>query len=282
MTHSDSIHFRILEDIARELSGDVNFPTCMDAALLVRNTLKDPYVDLKRVAQVVSVEPLISSKLLRLANSVAYNPSGKAITDLGVAIGRIGFNAVRTISLAVAMDQILKSRNLVNYEDIAHNAWTHSVKVAAIARTLARKIGRINPDDAMMAGMVHDIGVFYLLYRATDYEAYRNDREAMQSLISGWHEGIGESLLFALGLPERIIEAVRDHDRTQIIEMPSTLRDVLYFANLMSGHDQEWMPTDLPAEEQETRDADRARYADLMEEAAEEIAELHLALSSTD
>ncbi len=282
MSHTESIHFRILEDIARELSGDINFPTCMDAALLVRNTLKDPFADLKRVAQVVSVEPLISSKLLRLANSVSYNPSGRAITDLSVAIGRIGFNAVRTISLAVAMDQILKSRNLVKYEDIAHNAWTHSVQVAAVARVLARKLGRVSADDAMMAGMVHDIGVFYLLYRATEYEVYRNDRNAMQALLSGWHEGIGESLLFALGLPERIIEAIRDHDRTQHIEAPSTLRDVLYFANLMSGNDHEWMPSDLPPEECETRAADRARYADLIEEAAEDIAELHIALSVSD
>lgn len=282
MSHTDSIHFRILEDIARELSGDINFPTCMDAALLVRNTLKDPFADLKRVAQVVSVEPLISSKLLRLANSVSYNPSGRTITDLGVAIGRIGFNAVRTISLAVAMDQILKSRNLVKYEDIAHHAWTHSVQVAAISRVLARKLGRINPDDAMMAGMVHDIGVFYLLYRATEYETYRNDRTAMEALLSGWHEGIGESLLFALGLPERIIDAIRDHDHTQHIETPSTLRDVLYFANLMASDDQAWMPNDLPPEESETRDADRARYADLIEEAAEDIAELHIALSVSD
>jgi hypothetical protein len=60
------------------------------------------------------------------------------------------------------------------------------------------------------------------------------------------------------------------------------LRDVLYFANLMASDDQAWMPNDLPPEESETRDADRARYADLIEEAAEDIAELHIALSVSD
>ena len=58
-----SVHFRILSDIAHDLSGDVNFPICMDAAILVRDTLKDPLVSIERVVQVVSVEPLISSKL---------------------------------------------------------------------------------------------------------------------------------------------------------------------------------------------------------------------------
>ena len=106
----DSIlHFRILEDIARDLSGDINFPICMDAAILIRNTLKDPLTNLDRVAQVVGFEPLISSKLLRLANSVSYNPAGKSISDLSTAIARLGFDVVRTTSLAVAMDRTLGS-----------------------------------------------------------------------------------------------------------------------------------------------------------------------------
>lgn len=282
MSAHDSIHFRILEDIARELSGDVNFPTCLDAALLVRNTLKDPFANLERVVQVVSVEPLISSKLLRLANSVSYNPSGKISSDLSMAINRIGFDSVRTISLAVAMDQMLKSRNLASYEDIAHNAWAHSIHVAAIARVLARRLGRINADDAMMAGLVHDIGVFYLLYRATEYPEYRNNREAMLELLIGWHEGIGESLLHALGIPDRIIDAIREHDRLQNVETPCTVRDVLYFANLLAGGDQEWMGQEIEPETRELREADRARYLDLVEEAEEDIAALRLALSLHD
>lgn len=282
MSTHDSTHFRILEDIARELSGDVNFPTCLDAALLVRDTLKDPFANLDRVVQVVGVEPLISSKLLRLANSVSYNPSGKVSSDLTMAISRIGFDSVRTISLAVAMDQMLKSRNLASYENIAHNAWAHSIHVAAIARVLARRLGRINPEDAMMAGLVHDIGVFYLLYRATEYPEYRSNREAMLELLAGWHEGIGESLLHALGIPEKITEAIRDHDRLQNVETPCTVRDVLYFANLLAGGDKEWMNKASDPETQELREADRARYLDLVEEAEDDIGDLRLALGLRD
>ena len=163
------IHFRILEDIARDLSGDVNFPTCLDAAMLVRNTLRDPLADLQLVVRAISTEPLISSKLLKLANSVSYNPSGKPITDLQLAVARLGFEIVRTTSLAVAMDQMLKSKNLTTYDQISHAAWRHSMQVAAIARVLARRIGRFNADEAMLAGLVHNIGIFYLLYRAAEY-----------------------------------------------------------------------------------------------------------------
>lgn len=279
MATTERKHFRILEDIARDLSGDINFPTCMDAAVLVRDTLRDPYANINRVVQVIGVEPLISSKLLKLANSVAYNPSGRTVSELATAISRLGFEAVRTTSLAVAMDQMLKSRNLSAFDDISRNAWEHSLRVAAIARVLARRIGRINPDEAMLAGLVHDIGIFYLVYRAADYPEYRDNRAAIVELISGWHEGIGESLLHILGLPERITDAVRDHDQLQNVETPCSVRDVLYFANLLAGCDAEWIPVLADEAEIAARAADRARYADLLEEAEEDIAELRAALS---
>jgi putative nucleotidyltransferase with HDIG domain len=273
------IHFRILEDIARDLSGDINFPTCMDAAILVRNTLRDPLTSLERVVKVVGIEPLISSKLLRLANSVSYNPSGKRISDLSTAIGRLGFEAVRTTSLAVAMDQMLKSRNLAAYDKIAHQAWEHSLQVAAIARVLARRIGRINADEAMLAGLVHDIGIFYLLFRAAEYAEYRDNQAAMLDLLRGWHESIGESLLHILGLPERIAEAVRDHDQPQNIDTPSSLRDILYFANLLAVDFTGELPIDMDSGHVEKALAVRERFADLLEEAEEDIRELRAALS---
>lgn len=280
MAEETSLHFRVLEDIARDLSGDINFPICMDAAILVRNTLKDPFASLERVAQVVGLEPLISSKLLRLANSVSYNPAGKTISDLSTAIARLGFDIVRTTSLAVAMDQMLKSRNLANFDQIGQCTWEHSIHVSAIARVLARRLGRINPDEAMLAGLVHDIGIFYLLYRAAEYPEYRRDPAATIELLRGWHESIGESLLHVLGLPESITEAIREHHQLMSVETPCSVRDVLYLANLLADGDPLLHTVDINPGNQEALAAHRARYLDLLSEAEEDILELRAALSA--
>lgn len=280
MQAGNNIHFRLLEDIARELSGEVNFPTCMDAALLVRNTLKDQSAGMDKIVLAVGVEPLIASKLLQLANSVSYNPSGKIISDLSVAVQRLGFDAVRTVSLAVAMDQMLKSRNLASYQDLAHRVWAHSVQTAAIARVLARRLGRINPEDAMMAGLVHNIGIFYLLYRASEYPEYQNNRPAVLELVQGWHEGISDSLLHALGIPERISDAVRDHEHLRQVDTPCTVRDVLYFANLLGGDDSEWRtPGACDAASEAQRAADQERFQDILAEAEEDIAAVRASLT---
>lgn len=258
-------HFRVLEDIARELSGDVNFPTCMDAALLIRDTLSDPFVDLPRVSAVLGTEPLISSKIVQLANSVHYNPSGRINTDIGQAVSRLGFENVRTLSLAVAMDQMLRAKHLAAYDELSRKVWSHSVHVAAIARALARHQGVVRADTAMMAGLVHDIGVFYLLYRAATYPEYRDKPEAMLDLLGIWHEGIGESLLHALGVPEDICDAVRDHDHPRPASPTPTLASTLHLANLLAGADHEWQPGDLS-------DADRQ----LMNTQAETLSAWHL------
>lgn len=279
MDRDDNFHFGILEEIAQDLSGETNFPTCLDAALVVRNTLRDPEVGLDKVVQVIGIEPLIASKLLRLANSIPYNPSGRTISDLKTAIGRLGFEAVRTTSLAVAMDQMLKSRQLAAFKDLSKLAWEHSLQVAAISRVLARRIGNVNADEALLAGMVHDIGIFYLLYRAADRNEYRENKDAVLDLVVGWHESIGESLLHALGLPDRIVEAVRDHDQPRMTaEAPCTLRDVLYFANLLAGGSFECLSGSDSIPEPESRVQDRERYADLLQEAEEDIRELRAAL----
>lgn len=237
--------FKMLEDIARELSGEVNFPTCFDAALQIRNALRDPDLSIRDIARIVRMDPLVTAKLLRIANSMAYNPMGKPVADVESALGRIGVNLARSSALAVAMNQLLNSKNLVAFADIASALWSHTLRTAAGARVLARELTRVNVEDAMLAGLVHDLGAFYMLYRAVQYDELRIRPDTVKYLIAQWHESIGESLLTALGLPEAIIEATRDHDQQRDpITAPKTLADVVYVANILAGGIEEWSRLD--------------------------------------
>lgn len=240
--------FQMLEDIANELAGEVVFPTYFDAVLRLRKVLQDPSQSLSSIAATVSLEPLISAKLLRLANSVAFNPSGNEVVDLQAAIARLGINTVRSASLAIVMVQLLRAKGMANFSELTHTLWEHSVKTAAAARVIARQLSRVNPEEAMLAGLVHDLGAFYMLYRATHYEELRNRPDTVKHLIMQWHESIGVSLLNALGLPEDIVNATADHDRPRPAPNPiRTLTDVVYVANMMTGGHFEWLLQDQPA-----------------------------------
>jgi putative nucleotidyltransferase with HDIG domain len=234
--------FHLLEDIAADLSeGELVFPVCFELHQRIRAMLDDPELSLEQLAVQITLEPLIDAKLLRLVNSVAYRRDGPEVVDIKTAILHLGVRAVRNVALAVTMNQLQQTSAVAEFESMAADLWRHSLQTACAAEILARRKTRINPDEAMLAGLVHDIGAFYMLHRATQYEDLRRRPDTLRYLIVRWHESIGESVLFALDMPEEIIEAVREHDQTREIFGPiRKFSDVIYVANLLAGGLFEW------------------------------------------
>ncbi|MFN3987362.1 MAG: HDOD domain-containing protein [Rhodocyclaceae bacterium] len=235
--------FKMLEDIAAELAGDIVFPTYFDAVLRLRNVMRDADVPLERVVTAVRAEPLICARLIRLANSVVEGLASE-IRDVATAIRRLGLNQVRNAALAVAMSQLSRSKELSPFSALSRRLWEHSLMAAAAAQVIARELShaKVNPDEAQFAGLVHDLGAFYMLYRAAQYEELRVRPDTVRHLIAQWNESIGEALLFALQLPESIVEAVRFHDqpRPPQLDDPRSLGDVVYSANALAGAEFEW------------------------------------------
>lgn len=238
--------FQMLEDIARELSGDIVFPIHFDLSLHARNILRNPRISLEELIRLLSIEPLLCIKVLRLANALVDSATGKPIADIQSAIDCLGPETVRVAAQALAADQLLLSRPLVPFGTFARSLWEHSVMTAVAARTIARRLTRLNPEEAMLAGLIHDIGAFYMLYRAAQYPELTIRPDTLKYLIVQWHESIGDSLLAALEVPERIAQAVRDHDQPRaVVDSPRTLADVIFVANLLADGSFEWLRKDL-------------------------------------
>ncbi len=254
----------MLEDIARDLAGEVVFPTCFDTALRLRKEMQNPDLPISRIVDIVSLEPLIAAKLMQMANSALYCLNGMPVRTLQGAISRLGINLVRTTALAIAIGQLMRPKEMVQFSGIAHSLWEHSIKTAVAARALAGAYTRINPDEALLAGLVHDLGAFYMLYRAVQYTELTARPETLKHLIVQWHESIGVSLLCALGLPEDIVNSSIDHDQPRgLPESVRSLSDIVYIANVLAGAHFEWLFQDFDPEEGEAGEIHR-KFADLM------------------
>ena len=279
---SNALTFKILEDIAKDLSGDeITFPTFLDITFQVRTALKDPNLSVEQLAKLVGAEPLMSAKIIRMANSVALNPSGREIADVKSAIIRVGMEAVRTVSFAVAMEQLLKSKQMQPFENLSQKLWEHTSHVAALCRVLARKLARINGDEAMFAGLVHDIGVFYLMSRAANFPEIVADKVALHGLLVGWHDNIGHALLSALGQPESVLTAVQEHETDREVKEIKTLTDVLYVANKIANRSASWREAEFDdavdtSMLEEIFDAET--LAEIVDESQEEVQSLKTAL----
>jgi HD-like signal output (HDOD) protein len=279
---SNPITFQILEDIARDLSsGEVSFPTFLDITFQVRTALKNPNLTIDQLAKLVGAEPLMSAKIIRMANSAALNPSGREIADVKSAIIRVGMEAVRTVSFAVAMEQLLKSKQMHVFDELSKKLWEHTAHVAALCRVLARKLAKINGDEAMFAGLVHDIGVFYLMSRAANFPELANDKAEVHALLAGWHDNIGHALLSALGQPESILNAVLEHENDRDITEVKNLSDVLYVANKIANRSSGWRDPQFDGEVDTSildRIFDAQALQEIVDESEEEVQSLKAAL----
>lgn len=258
--------FQMLRDIAKELSGEIAFPTSFDVLVRLRNTLADPSWTIDQLTKLIGAEPMIAARLVGLANSAAVRAGGSRIVDLKGAISLLGLNTVRTFVMAMALDQIRHARLMSAFNDVMQRLWKHSLRAASAAYVVSKQLAHVNPEEAMLAGLIHDIGAFYLLYRAAQYDDLRERPDSALHLVIRWHEAIGYSMLVTFGLPEEIADAVREHDAPR--EIPTdiyALKDVIYVANILAGGVFEWQYGADPRGAEEIENLDE-RYTGLIGE----------------
>jgi HD-like signal output (HDOD) protein len=190
-----NIAFDFIRSLAGELSGGkVDLPSFPEIAVRVRRILSDPKSTTEQIVRVVGSEPALAARLLRISNSASLNRSGRSVTDLRTAINRIGYNMVRSASISFAMSQIRNSNKVAGLEHHLQDLWQRSTRVAALAYVLARTCTRVNPDEALLTGMMHGIGKLYVLTRATDHPELFADTDTLDAIIREWHPSIGKAI----------------------------------------------------------------------------------------
>jgi len=219
-----------LAALAKEVSsGNVDLPCFPDIVLRIRNALADPSTTSERAVTIVGAEPRLAARLLQTANSVAFNHSGKPLTDLKSAITRLGHQLVQSAAMAFAVQHMRSEQSLRSIADLLGDLWKQSIIVAAICQQVARRT-KINPDEAFLTGLLHGIGRLYILVRAAGNSADIKDLSLFMELVSGWQASIGKAVLENWGFPEPLCEAVGaqaewDRDRRRTLE--PDLGDVL-------------------------------------------------------
>ena len=229
--------FRFLQDIADNLSREkLAFPTFSQATIKVRAALDDPNVDAERLAKTVAAEPLLAARLVQMANSAALNPGGgRPVGDVRSAILRVGLASVRSVAVTVALEQLRDGAQSPAMRPFAETAWRHSLQVAAIAYVLAKRLSRVNPDEALFAGLVHDIGHFYLLSRATHFPEMEHNPEELGQILGQWHPSIGQAVLHDVHASDGLIDAVGEHENGHYRAPLRSMTDIVTLANIAAS-----------------------------------------------
>ena len=191
---------------AEAMRGDISFPTNVDATLKLQRALAEPDCHVEAAARLVENEPLLAARTVAIANSAAYNRTGSDVTSVKAAVQRIGFRTLGALAASVIVRQLGSQITDPVHKRYADELWRHSAHVAALAHVIARRVSRVDPETAMFAGIVHQVGGFYLLSRAHEFPGLLDD--GADEWLEHGEVTIGRSVLRRLDVPKPVMAAI--------------------------------------------------------------------------
>ncbi len=237
--------FEFIQGLTADLSAPVLiFPTSLSATMNIRRAILQDDISNDTLARIIGTEPVLSAQILKLSNSAAFNSTSKLNADLKTATMRLGYAKVKNLTIAVGMKQLTEHKD-INKEiaQLMEGLWSRSVRVASFSYVLAKNLTRVNPDNALLAGLLHDVGKFYILNRANQYQTLFTSKRALWSLVDAWHSNIGAAILENWSVSEDIQNAVQNFKNPEYIHRGSVdLTDAIFAADLLDAHFDESSP----------------------------------------
>ena len=272
------------EAFAATKVGELNFPTSLEASRRVLKAVENPDIGLATLAKIVVSEPLLSAKVIRLANSVAMNPTNQVIRDVRLAVVRVGMDPIKALAMVLIMNQLRQSQRHGGTRNLSSRLWERSINVAALVYVIAKKMTTLNPDEAMFAGIVHDLGRFYLLSQVIDYPELLENPAALAETINDLAERATKMVLGELNLPASVVDAVLSSKQYGKTMPPATLGDVLFIAGALSPRHDPFVELDarvIPIANTATAlGLDQSTVAEVIAASGDEIYSIVVALES--
>ncbi|MEX0614476.1 MAG: HDOD domain-containing protein, partial [Methylophaga sp.] len=179
MSQQDQLYNSILDDLA---TGKLLLPTLPEVALKVREVVNNQDVTAAQLADIIVTDSALSARLLKVANSALYR--GRVpVESVQTAVTRLGLQMVRNLVTSLVMEQMFKPTSRL-LEKRMRELWEHSTEVAAISQVIASKQPGIKTDEAMLAGLIHNIGVLPILMRAENTPGLIEDDARLEQLIA--------------------------------------------------------------------------------------------------
>ncbi|PLX96890.1 MAG: HD family phosphohydrolase [Desulfuromonas sp.] len=164
-----------------DIVGEVgDLPPMPIVAVKVLELLQDPDTSVKKLAETISLDPAVSARMLKIANSAMYGLS-RQVTTLQNALVILGERTVRSLVLASSMSSVNKSYGLLE-----KMLWEESIGCALAARFFSIKLQKVNADEAFMVGLFSNLGKIV---------RNNNDAERYQDLVEAVYNGAGEYLV---------------------------------------------------------------------------------------
>ncbi|MDX8381913.1 MAG: HDOD domain-containing protein [Ghiorsea sp.] len=235
MTVDVAAFAQVIRDRFRK--GEAKLPLLPKAVLAVQKIVNDESKGASDIAKVLAESSTFAATVLRIANSAEFKSSSYEIRSLPMAIQRLGGR--KTLQLMIA----ISSKLHMNVKDkglkkILDKNRVDAMYVAISAKNLALVLRGVDPEEAFLAGMLHDIGVQAVICAVPDLLTPLAEKEQLQ-VINVLHREMGGRLLNYWEMPDAF-ESIASHHGIESDDRPrDKLIDFIDAANFLvqtNGH----------------------------------------------
>lgn len=227
--------------IASAVQEVTNIATLPEITLKIIKLVEDPESTAQDLNKVITNDPALGARILKVVNSAFYGLPGQ-IGSINRAIVLLGLNAVKNIAIAASLAKLFRGGQ-VSPTFNAKALWTHSIAVATETRLLAKQAGLGLPDEAFLAGLIHDLGVmvelqarrtkFIEAIELKDKNPAMTLRQAETAVLGANHEQFGAALCKAWKFPASFAYVTGYHHHPQdIAEGSRTLTSLVHIADI--------------------------------------------------
>ncbi len=250
-TVEDDREAEIIEEIRREFHHhEVDLPSMSEVALKINQAVQDESLDFKQIADIIQNDPVISARTVQVANSAMYMTS-QPVQTIQRAVQRIGLRAMRTIVISVTLRNLYSAKSPLIKKRMKEY-YQHSVRVGVVSHVLTKHIKGFDPEQAFLAGLIHDIGMVPVLVRADNHDEIKDNAELLDRMIADLKPAVGSMLLKQWGFEDELITVVEEAEDWQRQPVVADYCDIVQIAHVhcdMLGGNKTEMPDldELPA-----------------------------------
>ncbi|MGE0372223.1 MAG: HDOD domain-containing protein [Gammaproteobacteria bacterium] len=196
----------VYQAIRAELGADrLVVPSLPEIALRIKKAVESESANISKIARIVSADPAITAKLIKAANGPLYRGNVK-IDNCQSAIVRLGMNTTKQLVISFTLRELFRLNN-PELKRRMLDTWRHSTEVGAISMVLAKLTAHLEPEQALLAGLLHDIGVVPILCHVQSDGALPVDAAVLDQAIAELRGEVGAMILRRWGFHEALAQA---------------------------------------------------------------------------
>lgn len=222
--------------VAAVKNDELVLPTLPEIALRIKDVAEDVASTIDDLTKIISHDTALTARIMKVANSPLIRATSE-VSDLHTAVSRLGIDLTTNLAMGLAMEQMFQATN-DQIDRRMRACWQTSTEIAATCQVFARKFSKLSAEQALLAGLTHQLGILPILALAEESEGLLTDGIALDKVIRMLHPALGSYILKAWDFPEALSCVPKNYLKLDREAEQSDYADLVTLATLYNQQDK--------------------------------------------